>query len=342
MPFASVKRELLHRRRAGLADVVAGDRDRVPGRDPFGAVREQIGRQSHRRSRRKDVVPARDVLLEDVVLHRAAQRFTADSPPLRHELVEEQQQRRGRVDRHRRRDLVERNAVEQDLHVGERVDRDAGAADLACGVRIVGVVPELGRQVERDRQPRLAAGEQVAIALVRLLGRGEPGVLADRPGPAPVHVRVRAARERKLTGRPRAASARRRSCRPASPRCPDSVSRWSVAATLAVCSPTHAGSCGSSHWTARTGCSTRARQALGTGRRSDPLDDVACRHDDPRSPVRRTARARRLVAAGARRQRVADVWPRSGSATSRPACSMRSTRNTRSVTARSRTVTRWR
>ena len=80
--------------------------------------------------------------------------------------------------------------VEQHLHVGERVDRDAGPPHLALGARIVGVEPELRRQVERDREPRLAALEQVAEALVRLLGRGEAGVLADRPRPAAVHVGV--------------------------------------------------------------------------------------------------------------------------------------------------------
>ena len=82
-----------------------------------------------------------------------------------------------------------------------------GAPDLALGARIVGVEPELGRQVERDREPRLPLLEQVAVAGVRLLGRGEARVLADRPRPAAVHVRVDPARERRLA---RAAPARRR------------------------------------------------------------------------------------------------------------------------------------
>ena len=192
------ERELLHRGRAGLADVVAGDRDRVPRRDPLGAVREQVRRQPHRRPRREDVVPARDVLLEDVVLHRAAQRGAGDALPLGDELVEQQQQRRRRVDRHRRRDLAERDPGEQDLHVGDRVDRDARPADLAERARVVRVVAELRRQVEGDREPGLAALEQVAVALVRLLRRGEAGVLPDRPRPAAVHVGVRPARVREL------------------------------------------------------------------------------------------------------------------------------------------------
>ena len=105
------------------------------------------------------------------------------------ELVQQEQQRRGRVDRHRGRDLVERDPVEEELHVGERVDRDAGPPDLAGGARVVGVVAELRREVERDGEPGLPALEQVAEARVRLLGRGGAGVLADRPRPAAVHVR---------------------------------------------------------------------------------------------------------------------------------------------------------
>ena len=122
----------------------------------------------------------------------AAQRVAGHALLLGDELVEQQQQRGRRVDRHRRRDLVERDAVEEQLHVGDRVDRDAGAPDLAERARIVGVVAELRRQVERDREARLPALEQVAEARVRLLRRREAGVLADRPRPAAVHVGVRA------------------------------------------------------------------------------------------------------------------------------------------------------
>ena len=193
--------ELLRGGRARLADVVAGDRDRVPARDPLLAVGEQVGRQPHRRARREDVVPARHVLLEDVVLHGAAERRAGHALILGHELVQQEQQRRRGVDRHRRRHPVERDPVEQQLHVGDRVDRDPRAADLALGHRVVRVVAELGRQVEGDRQPRLPAREQVAVALVRLLGRGEAGVLADRPRPTAVHVRIRPAREREDAGR---------------------------------------------------------------------------------------------------------------------------------------------
>src|SRR5439155_2274721 len=160
--------------------------------------REKVGRDPNRRGQREDVVPACDVLLEDVVLDGAAEPVPRDALPFGDELVEEQEERRGRVDRHRGGGLAERDPAEQELHVGERVDRDARPADLAGRPRVVGVVAELRREVERDGEAGLAALEQVAEAFVRLLGRAEAGVLADRPRPAAVHVPVGPAGEREL------------------------------------------------------------------------------------------------------------------------------------------------
>ena len=119
---------LLHGRAALLAHVVAGDRDRVPLRHPLAAVGEQVGGQPHRRLGRVDEVPARDVLLEDVVLRGAAQLLRLHALLLADQLVEQQQHGGGRVDRHRRGDLGERDAVEHPPHVVDRVDGHAGAA----------------------------------------------------------------------------------------------------------------------------------------------------------------------------------------------------------------------
>ena len=60
-------------------------------------------------------------------------------------------------------------------------DRHADPADLALRLGRVGVVAHLGRQVEGDRQAGLALLEQVAEALVGLLGGREARVLAHRP-----------------------------------------------------------------------------------------------------------------------------------------------------------------
>jgi hypothetical protein len=58
-------------------------------------------------------------------------------------------------------DTVTRSSgmLEQRLHVGDRVDGNAGFADFAARLRCVGIVAELRRKIERDRQPRLTALE---------------------------------------------------------------------------------------------------------------------------------------------------------------------------------------
>jgi hypothetical protein len=110
--------------------------------------------------------------------------------------VEGEHDRRRRIDRHRDRHVAERDAGEQRFHVVERVDRHALAPDLTQRARMVGVVAHQRRHVERRRQARLAVVEQIAEALVGLLGRAEPGELAHRPQPAAIHRRIDPARER--------------------------------------------------------------------------------------------------------------------------------------------------
>src|SRR5581483_1723248 len=145
--------------------------------------------------RREDPLLLRDVLLEDVRLDGAAQPLERDALLLPDAGVEGEEHRRRPVDRHRRRDLAERDPVEERLHVRERVDRHALAPDLAERARMVRVVAHQGRHVERGREAGLAVLEEVAEPRVRLLRRAEAGELPHRPEPAAVHRRVDAARE---------------------------------------------------------------------------------------------------------------------------------------------------
>ena len=96
--------------------------------------------------------------------------------------VEREQPRRRRVDRHRRVHLVQRDAVEQRVHVALVGDRHADLADLAAGELVVGVVAGLRRQVEGDRQPRLALGEVPAVELVGLPRSNGPRRCASSTG----------------------------------------------------------------------------------------------------------------------------------------------------------------
>ena len=97
--------------------------------------------------------------------------------------VEGEQPGGGGVDRHRGVHLVERDAVEQRVHVALVDDRDADLADLAAGQRVIGVVPGLGGEVEGDREAGLALGQVSPVELVGAPGVGVPRVGAHHPGP---------------------------------------------------------------------------------------------------------------------------------------------------------------
>jgi hypothetical protein len=178
-------RDLLHRRRARLLQVVAADVDRVPLRDVGDRVRDHVRRQAEGRSRREDVRAAGQVLLDDVVLGRPLEPGDVRALLLRDDLVERQQPHGRGVDGHRGVHLLQGDVLEQPAHVTEVRDRDADPADLAAGEDVVGVVAGLRRQVERHRQTRLPLGEVAPVQLVGRLGRGVTGVGPHEPRPVP-------------------------------------------------------------------------------------------------------------------------------------------------------------
>ena len=94
-------------------------------------------------------------------------------------------------------------AVEERRHVFDRVDRDADAADLARGERMIRVVPHLGRQIEGDAEAGHALREEIPVPGVGFRGGAEAGVLAHRPQPAAIHGRLDAAGEGKFAGEAR-------------------------------------------------------------------------------------------------------------------------------------------
>ena len=154
--------DLLHRRRARLADVVAGDGDRVPAR--------------HLRRRRTRRCPSRacsDGRGGKMYVPRATYSFSRSFWT-----VPESSSRRRRAPRATasrsasRIAAVELIVIEIDTrssgrpsvrsaHVVDRRDRDARPCPTSPrGHRVVGVVPHLGRQVERHREARLALLQQ--------------------------------------------------------------------------------------------------------------------------------------------------------------------------------------
>ena len=199
-PIDESERELLQRGRPGFADVVAGDRDRVPARHLTRAVAERVHDETHRRLDGNDPLALRDVLLERVVLDRSPEPIERDAALVRSGEVHRPDDRRRAVDRHRGRHAIERYAVEEDLHVAQRVHGDALSPDLAARERVVRVAAHERRHIERHGETVDAVLQEVMEALVRVLRGAEPRELAHRPKTAPVHRRLHAPRVREFPG----------------------------------------------------------------------------------------------------------------------------------------------
>ena len=184
---------------AGLPHMVAADANGVPLRDVLLAPAEYIGNQTHGTLGREYVGAAGDVLLQDVVLGGATDLAEVGPLLLGHGHVEGQEDSRGGVDGHGGGDLLQGDLLEEDLHIGQGGDGDAHLAYLALSDGIIGVVANLGRQVEGHGEAGLALLQEVAVAAVGLLGVAEAGILAHGPEPTAVHGGLDSAGKGELT-----------------------------------------------------------------------------------------------------------------------------------------------
>ncbi len=107
-------------RRPRLLHVVAADRDAVEARHPLGAVAEDVADDPHRGRRAVDVGVADHELLQDVVLDRPRELRGRHALLLGRDDVEGHDRQHGPVHGHRHGHLVERDPVEENLHVLDR------------------------------------------------------------------------------------------------------------------------------------------------------------------------------------------------------------------------------
>src|SRR5207244_1827077 len=127
---------------------------------------ERVDHEIHRRAFWDDPLALRDVLLERVVLDGAPEHVQRIPALLGRTEVHRPHDRGRTVDRHRRRDLVHWDPIEEDLHVAHRRNGDTLAADLTTGKRIVRVTSHERGHVERGRETGHAMLQQIVEARV--------------------------------------------------------------------------------------------------------------------------------------------------------------------------------
>ena len=123
--------QFLRQRRAGLLHVVAGNRNRIEFRHFLRCVFDDVGNDPHRRFGRIDIGVADHELLQNVVLNGAGEPRPVDTLLLTGNDEHGQHRQHRAVHRHRHAHLAERDAVKEDFHVLDTVDRHAGLADIA-------------------------------------------------------------------------------------------------------------------------------------------------------------------------------------------------------------------
>src|SRR5437773_1836015 len=120
----------------GCWAVIAADTDGVPLRNLLGAIADGIHDQAEVRLRREQPFFLGDVFLEDVVLQRPAEALERDAAPFRDRQVHGEEDRRRAVDRHGRGNLIERDPVEEAVHILQGGNRHAAIPDLAAGAGV--------------------------------------------------------------------------------------------------------------------------------------------------------------------------------------------------------------
>ena len=114
--------ELLNCRRTGLVHVVAGDRNGVELRHVPGGVGDDVADDPHARLGRVDIGVADHELLEDVVLDGPVELRLAHPLLFGGDDEHGEHRQHGAIHGHRHAHLIERDTVEQDLHVLDAVD----------------------------------------------------------------------------------------------------------------------------------------------------------------------------------------------------------------------------
>jgi hypothetical protein len=97
--------------------------------------------------------------------------------------------------------MLERNAVEQDFHILDAINRNTSLANIPDNARMVAVIAPVGCEIESDRKALLPSGQIAAVKCIGFLSSRETRILADRPWAARIHRRTHTARKWRKAGK---------------------------------------------------------------------------------------------------------------------------------------------
>ncbi len=124
--------------------------------------------------RREDIWTTGEEFLQEVVRGGAGDARPFQALLLGHRHIHGQGDGGRSVHGERRAGLFQGESPEDDLHILQGIHRHPDHADFLPGPRIVGIQPDLGRQVKGDQKAALALIQQVAKAFMGLVRRPNP------------------------------------------------------------------------------------------------------------------------------------------------------------------------
>ena len=185
---------------ASLLHVVARYGYRVELGHVLSGVSNDVPNDAHARLWRIDIGVAHHELFEDVVLDRATELLELDALLLCSHDVTGQHGQNCAIHRHGNRHLVQRNLIEQNFHVLDRIDGHTRLAHIPRHAGVVRVVTAVGGQVKCHRHALPPCGQGLSIKRVRFLRRRKTSVLPNGPRSDGIHGGLGAAH---IRGKPR-------------------------------------------------------------------------------------------------------------------------------------------
>ena len=129
-------------------------------------IAENIGDNFHRGFRWVDIGIAHHELLENIILDGPAQLFRRHTLFLScHDIKRHDWQNRS-VHGHRYRNVAERNLIEKNFHVFDRIYSYTRFPDVANHTLMIRIVTTVSRKIKCDREPFLAGGKILAVKAV--------------------------------------------------------------------------------------------------------------------------------------------------------------------------------
>ena len=179
--------------------MVATDADGIPMGEVIFAEGEDIRYDPHGFLGREDIGSPGHVFLEDLVLRRTPEGLGFHTLLFGHGDIHGQKDGCRGIDSHGRGDPVQGDFLENGLHIRQGINGYANLSHFTYAQGMIGIVPDLGGEVEGHTEARLTVVHEISVPLVGLLRRPETGQLPECPAASPVHRGVNSANKRFLT-----------------------------------------------------------------------------------------------------------------------------------------------